>query len=73
MRSGSTVSSFRHQPKVKLTRELLGQVWSGVYWLLRKYAYTNILKMSPSKTENFQIKILIFFISLLKTKIVGTR
>ena len=30
---------------------------------LRKHAYSNILKISPIKTENFQIKILIFFSS----------
>ena len=28
---------------------------------LRKHAYSNILKILPPKTENFQIKILIFF------------
>ena len=28
---------------------------------LRKHAYSNILKISPTKTEIFQIKILIFF------------
>ena len=28
---------------------------------LRKHTYSNILKISPTKTENFQIKILIFF------------
>ena len=28
---------------------------------LRKHAYSNIYKISPPKTENFQIKILIFF------------
>ena len=28
---------------------------------LRKHAYSNILKISPPKTESFQIKILIFF------------
>ena len=28
---------------------------------LRKHAYSNILKISPSKTESFQIKSLIFF------------
>ena len=32
-----------------------------------------ILKISPPKTESYQIKILIFFIFLLKTYIVGTR
>ena len=34
---------------------------------LRKQAYSNILKILPPKNENFQIKILIFFIFLLKT------
>ena len=33
---------------------------------LRKHTYSNILKISPPKTESFQIKILIFFIYLLK-------
>ena len=28
---------------------------------LRKHAYSNILKISPPKTESFQLKILIFF------------
>ena len=34
---------------------------------LRKHAYSNVLKISSPKTESFQIKILIFFIFLLKT------
>ena len=34
---------------------------------LRKHAYSNILKISPPKTESFPIKILIFFIFLFKT------
>ena len=34
---------------------------------------TPILKISLPKAESFQIKILIFFILLLKTWIVGTR
>ena len=34
---------------------------------LRKHAYSNVLKISPPKTESFQIKNLIFFIFLLKT------
>ena len=34
-------------------------------WPLWKQAYSNILKISPPKTESFQIKILIFFIFLL--------
>ena len=29
---------------------------------LRKQAYSNILKLSPPKTESFQVKTLIFFI-----------
>ena len=36
-------------------------------------AYSNILKILPLKNEDFHIKILIFFIFLLKTEIVGTR
>ena len=36
-------------------------------YTLRTHAYSNILKISPPKTENFQIKILMFFIFLLKT------
>ena len=31
---------------------------------LRKHAYSNILKMLPTKTESFQITILIFHISV---------
>ena len=30
-------------------------------YTLRKHAYSNILKISPPKNENFQRKILIFF------------
>ena len=33
----------------------------------RKQACSNILKISPPKTKSFQIKILIFFIFMLKT------
>ena len=44
-----------------------------VIWMsLRKLAYSNKLKFSPPKAESLQIKILIFFIFLLKTLIVGT-
>ena len=32
-----------------------------IYTPLRKQAYSNILKISPPKTESFQIKILLFF------------
>ena len=34
--------------------------------------YSNILEILPPKNEKFHIKILIFFIFLLKTKIVST-
>ena len=43
-------------------------IMKNPYYLpLRKHAYSNILKISPPKNENFQIKILILFIFLLKT------
>ena len=35
-------------------------IFQNVY-SLRKHAYSNIFKISPPKTENLQIKILIFF------------
>ena len=34
---------------------------------LQKHAYSTILKISPQETESLQVKILIFFIFLLKT------
>ena len=37
---------------------------------LRKHAYSNMLKISPPKTESFQSKISDVFILLLKTEIV---
>ena len=41
---------------------------------LRKPAYSNKLKiLPPKKNENFQLKILIFFIFLLNTEIVRTK
>ena len=42
-------------------------IWLLNSILLRKQAYSNILKILPPKSENFQMKILIFFIFLLKT------
>ena len=39
----------------------------GLFVSLRKHAYSNILKISPPKTESFQIKNLTFFTFLLKT------
>ena len=38
-----------------------------VHYKLRKQAYSYILKILPPKNENFQIKIWIVFIFLLKT------
>ena len=38
-----------------------------MYICIMKTAYSNILKISSPKSECFQIKILIFFIILLKT------
>ena len=39
----------------------------GIERIFRKHAYSNILKILSPKNEKFQIKILIFFIFLLKT------
>ena len=36
---------------------------------LRKHAYSNILKILPPKNENFQIKIPIFYIILIKHRL----
>ena len=45
-------------------------IWSYVrqngLLLLRKHAYSNILKILQPKKENFQIKIMPFFLFLLK-------
>ena len=48
------------------------QEWQS-HWTvtLGKHVYSHILKILPPKNENFQIKILIFFIFLFKTLIVG--
>ena len=40
--------------------------YENTYIVNKHYENTNILKISPPKTENLQIKILIFFIFLLK-------
>ena len=40
--------------------------WNFLYNSLRKHVYSNILKILQLKKENFQIKILIFFIFLFK-------
>ena len=46
--------------------------YNDVRGALRKHAYSNILKISPPKTENFQIKNSDIFIFLLKTYIMST-
>ena len=51
--SGSPLLSFRHQSE----RCFL----LGIYLTLRKQAYSNVKKISPPKTENFQIKKLWYF------------
>ena len=40
---------------------------------LRKHAYSNILKISPPKTESFPIKVLIFFHISAQNIDCGTR
>ena len=44
-----------------------------IYIALRKHAYSNILKILPPKSENFQMKILIFFHLSAKNIDCGTR
>ena len=44
----------------------------AVYTQYENMPISDIQKISPSKTENFQIKTMIFFMFVLKTKIVGT-
>ena len=50
---GSSISSVKHHSETQSP--------------LRKQAYANVLKILPSKIENFEIKILTFLIFLLKT------
>ena len=50
-----------------VTEPYVDQVSICILQLIIKHAYSNILKILPPKNENFQIKILIFFIFLLKT------
>ena len=55
---------------ITITR--LGNKYPFFPTTLRKHAYSNILKISPPKTESFKIKVQIFFMFLLKTWIVGS-
>ena len=57
---------IKYEP-LQTDMDLMTQVPSSADYSLRKHAYSNILKISPPKAERFQIKILIFFIFLLKT------
>ena len=50
-----------------VSRETIGTIFMHTYFSLRKYAYSNIQKISPPKTENFQVKNSDIFIYLLKT------
>ena len=51
----------------KCVQNMQIQIISSDYFSLQKHVYSNIMKISPPKTESFQIKIMIFFIFLLKT------
>ena len=67
---GSIVSRGVKGPMIFYSLYITGsRVSSGLIYAfaLRKHAFTNILKISPPKTQSFQIKILIFFIFLLKS------
>ena len=55
--SQGLVSSYILNPPTPTCASCL----ATVLYTLRKLAYSNILKISPPKTESFQIKILIFF------------
>ena len=52
--------SLQHQTEVPQTSGqfsvVLLEITSTCFLTLRKHAYSNILKISPPKTENFQIK-----------------
>ena len=52
---------------ITVHEHLLNNILFSNRCTLRKQAYSNTLKILPPKNDNFQIKILIFFIFLLKT------
>ena len=55
-------ATFTSQTHIRLSMKATKtEIISNKYWTLRKHAYSNTLKISPSKTESFHIKILIFF------------
>ena len=63
----NTVSSNKLYDLLSSHQCLLENVYISLHHSFRKHAYSNILKISPSKTESFRLKILIFFIFLLIT------
>ena len=56
-----------HFCQVRISCHPISFMPSGYWRSITKTCYSNILKISPPKTESFQIEILIFFIFLLKT------
>ena len=79
-RGRSSTSSVKHHGETHIIINIVMKQRKGFNGDLkpehtfRKHAYSNILKISAPKNEDFQTKKnLIFFIFLLKTKIVGTR
>ena len=57
-----TVPPFPQQMKLamigKRKQDTLWMTFCKNFWTSRKHAYSKLLKMSPPKTESFQIKIL---------------
>ena len=64
---------FLISPRKHMLWVLIRSASYEYYDTLRKHAFSNILKISPPKTERFLIQILIFFTILPKTLIMGTR
>ena len=58
---GHSISSRLHM------RPTSAQTEQSSLSALRKHAYSNIIKILPANSEIFPLKILIFFIFLLKT------
>ena len=66
--TGHSMGSQGSKPSSGGQRRLISFYWVHAKFCrtLRKPAYSNLLKISPPNTESFPIKILIFFIFLLK-------
>ena len=65
LRDNPVRHSIRQEDSSSCWLDQLGR--SNYQYSLGKHAYSNILKILPPKNENFQRKMLIFFIFLLKT------